>query len=65
MGDSFQLRATSVFGMLWLQSHFEANTWELICSGSVRISAEASLGLQQQACAAGLRVIRIPATTAA
>ena len=65
MGDSFQLTATSVLGMLWLQTHFETSTWDLVCSGSVRISAESSLGLQQDACAAGLNVKRIPAPTTA
>ena len=65
MGDSFQLCATSVLGMLWLQTHFETSTWDLICSGSVRISAESSLGLQRDACAAGLLVTRITAPTAA
>ena len=65
MGDSFQLTATSVLGMLWLQTHFETSTWDLICSGTVRISASSSLALQQDACAAGLQVTRIPAATRA
>ena len=65
MGDSFQLSATSVLGLLWLQKHFDPITWDLICSGSVRISADASRRLHQQACAAGLEVIQIPATTTA
>ena len=65
MGDSFQLSATSVVGMLWLQGHFEPSTWDLICSGTVRISSESSLGLQRDACAAGLLVTRIPASSAA
>ena len=65
IGDSFQLTATSVLGMLWLQSHFETSTWDLICSGSVRISAESSLSLQRDASAAGLEVRRIPAPTTA
>ena len=39
-GDSFQLCAGSVIGMLWLQTHLETSTWDLICTGQVRISGD-------------------------
>ena len=64
-GDSYQLSATSVLGMLWLQTHFETTTWDLICSGTVRISASSSAGLQRDAAAAGLTVQCTPARTTA
>jgi hypothetical protein len=63
-GDSFQLCAGSVFGILWLQTHFESSTWELVCSGQVRISAGSSVDLQDDALAAGLSVHRLTAPAA-
>ena len=63
-GSSFQLVPRSLIGMLWLQTHFERSTWDLICSGEVRVSAESSLGLHRDATAAGLIVelLQAPAT---
>ena len=63
-GDSFQLCACSVMGMLWLQTHFETRTWDLICTGQVSISADSSLNLQDDALKAGLRVQRLTAPAA-
>jgi hypothetical protein len=60
-GDSFQLEPRSVIGMLWLQTHFETNTWELICSGAVRLQAACVEELCRDASQAGLAVFRIPA----
>jgi hypothetical protein len=51
--------------MLWLQTHFEATTWDLICTGKVRLNAASMGGLCSDACAAGLVVSRIPALSAA
>ena len=65
MSGSFRLEARSVLGLLWLQTHFESDTWELVCSGDVRISAASSLDLQRDASAAGLTVHRIQVRTAA
>lgn len=65
IAGSFQLTPISVMGMLWLQTRFEASTWELICSGQVRITVESSLGLERDATAAGLEVQRIAAKTIA
>lgn len=59
IGGSFRLAPHSVVGMLWLQTHFESNTWDLICSGTVRISAASCAELQRDAKAAGLMVQRI------
>lgn len=59
MNGSFRLEPMSIVGMIWLQTHFETDTWDLICSGTVRISAESSRNLQRDAMAAGLIVQRI------
>ena len=64
-GDSFQLVPRSVLGMLWLQTHFETSTWDLICSGSVRLRAESCESLCRDAQLAGLMVARIPAVASA
>jgi hypothetical protein len=55
-GDSYKLEPRSVMGMLWLQTHFETNTWDLICSGAVRLNAESCHHLCRDAREAGLNV---------
>jgi hypothetical protein len=42
--------------MVWLQSHFEPSTWDLICSGAVRMSGTPLQTLCRQAEAAGLQI---------
>lgn len=64
-GASLQLVPRSLLGMLWLQTYFDPSTWDLICSGEVRISADSSLVLQRDATAAGLAVERLQAPAAA
>ena len=56
IGDSVRLTPASVLGMVWLQAHFEACTWDLVCSGTLRISRESSEHLLRDARAAGLNV---------
>ena len=58
-GDSYQLLPRSVMGMLWLQTHFETNTWDLICSGAVRLKADSCDHLCSDAVDAGLNVARL------
>jgi hypothetical protein len=58
-GDSYQLEPRSVMGMLWLQTHFETSTWDLICSGAVRLKADCCLHLCSDARDAGLNVARL------
>ena len=60
-GGSYQLLPRSVMGMLWLQTHFESETWDLVCSGAVRLKTESCDHLCRDAIAAGLSVVRIPA----
>jgi len=57
-GDTYQLLPRSVMGMLWLQTHFETNTWDLICSGAVRLKADSCDHLCSDAVDAGLNVAR-------
>ena len=63
-GESFQLMPRSVIGMLWLQCHFETSTWDLICSGAVRLKGESCDALCRDASSAGLNVAKIPAVLA-
>ena len=56
IGDSVRLTPASVLGMVWLQAHFESCTWDLVCSGTLRISRESSEHLLRDARAAGLNV---------
>jgi hypothetical protein len=63
-GDSFELMPRSVIGMLWLQCHFETSTWDLICSGAVRLKGESCDALCRDASSAGLNVAKIPAVLA-
>jgi hypothetical protein len=58
-GDTYQLLPRSVMGMLWLQTHFETNTWDLICSGAVRLKADNCDHLCSDAVDAGLNVARL------
>ncbi|CAK6691952.1 hypothetical protein [Synechococcus sp. CBW1107] len=58
-GDTYQLLPRSVMGMLWLQTHFETSTWDLICSGAVRLKADSCDHLCSDAVDAGLNVARL------
>ena len=58
-GDSGQLTPSSALGTLWLQRQFEPSTWELVCTGAVRLRREICTQLQARAVAAGLSVEQI------
>ena len=58
-GDSYQLLPRSVMGMLWLQTHFETSSWDLICTGAVRLKADSCDHLCTDALEAGLNVARL------
>jgi len=64
IGNSVRLAPASVLGLFWLQAHFDACTWDLVCSGTLRISPESSKSLEHDARVAGLHVVRV-ATAAA
>lgn len=59
-----RLLPQTVLGLLWIQTHFEASTWDLVCSGEVRISLPSSHALRRDAIAAGLQVLWVPIETA-
>lgn len=61
LGDSYRITARSVLGMLWLQTHFESEAWELICGGQVNLKSDCCDNLCSDAMEAGLRVFRVPA----
>ena len=50
------LKATSVIGMLWLQTHFDNDQWEALSNSEVIISKENSNLLVKDATSAGLNV---------
>ena len=50
------LRATSIHGILWLQTHFESQHWELISNGLVIIPTKDAQMLCKDATNAGLNV---------
>ena len=60
VGASYNLKYRSVLGMLWLQTHFADDSWELICSGKVNLNRESSESLYSDATAAGLSVSMLP-----
>ncbi|MFM1812653.1 MAG: hypothetical protein RLZZ336_1591 [Cyanobacteriota bacterium] len=66
MGAAFLIQPRSILGVVWLQTHFEPATWDLICSGRVRLSACHQASLCADAEAAGLRLgcLRAPAVPA-
>ena len=55
-GNSVVLQPRSVLGLLWLQTHFESSSWDLICSGQARLRAETRDALCRDAQAAGLEL---------
>ena len=50
------LKATSVIGMLWLQTHFDNDHWEALSNDSVIISEKNSKLLIKDATSAGLSI---------
>ena len=50
------LQPKSVFGMLWLQTHFENDQWEALSNSTVIISEENSQLLIEDATNSGLNI---------
>jgi len=50
------LKPQSVFGMLWLQTHFENDQWEALSNNKVIISDQNSKLLIEDATNAGLKI---------
>ena len=51
-----QIKPTSIHGILWLQTHFESQHWELISNGLVIIPTKDAQMLYKDATNAGLNV---------
>ena len=52
--DKTQIRATSVHGMLWLQTHFDNSQWEAIASQRIILNKNNAEMLSMDAQEAGL-----------
>ena len=50
------LKPLSIYGMLWLQTHFENDQWEALSKNEVVISKENSKLLVKDAISAGLSI---------
>ena len=59
-GQAFRLRAESVHGMLWLQTHFEMSHWELLSEGLATVSQSNADELIKDASSAGLNLSPLP-----
>ncbi len=58
--ERVHVRAASVHGMLWLQTHFESDHWDAIASEQVTLSKSNASMLSQDAQEAGLTINSIP-----
>ena len=54
--NGIQIKAKSVHGILWLQTHFESDHWESISNDQVIIPAKDAQMLEEDAIQAGLNV---------
>ena len=54
--DGKKIEATSIHGILWLQTHFESSHWESLIDGLVIIPTKDALMLSKDATQAGLNV---------
>ncbi len=59
-GPSFRLVPASVHGILWLQTHFESEHWELLADGNVIVNRADAETLLLDASAAGLNLNPLP-----
>jgi len=63
LDSGYRVLPESALGLLWLQTHFEPETWDLICEGRVRLSTSSIGSLCADARDAGLLFddVRVPA----
>ena len=59
-GTSFRLVPASVHGILWLQTHFESEHWELLSEGHVIVNRSDAETLMTDASQAGLTLNPLP-----
>ena len=55
--ETVYLKALSIHGMLWLQTHFHDDDWDAIAEGKVGLDYDSADKLSQDAGMAGLLVI--------
>jgi hypothetical protein len=60
-GD-YRLVAQSATGVLWLQTHFEAEHWPLLAEGHACVHGSSASLIDTDARAAGLAVRRLPSS---
>ena len=58
--DRIQVRAETVHGMLWLQTHFESSEWEAIACQHVTLSKNDAIMLANDASEAGIILNSVP-----
>ncbi len=63
--DGTLLRPASVHGMLWLQTHFEDESWEALASNQVILQNSDIKSLSKDASDAGLNLNFVPALSIA
>ncbi len=63
-GPSFRLVPASVHGILWLQTHFESEHWELLSEGQVIVNRVDAETLILDASEAGLNLNSLPSLSA-
>ena len=59
-GLSYRLTPNSIHGILWLQTHFESQHWDLLADGRVTVSRSDAEILWQDATKGGLTVAPLP-----
>lgn len=62
-GTSFRLVPGSVHGILWLQTHFESEHWDLLAEGQVIVNRSDAETLLFDASEAGLKLNPLPNLT--
>jgi len=62
-GISFRLVPASVHGILWLQTHFESEHWELLADGLITLCRDDVERLCSDAAEAGLSLDPLPSPT--
>ena len=55
-GEGAQVRPLSIHGMLWLQTHFESQHWEVLASSKVQLPSDDANALFKDAEKAGIQL---------
>ena len=55
--DAVRVQPKSVHGMLWLQTHFDDDAWDMLSLGAVGINTFDAINLSQDASQSGLHVL--------